>query len=82
MLGCRQKMIMQALEEGCTTKKEIDKRSGEIAFDTRGRQGYPFFPIYGQYDPLFWGDDNYAILKRLIERGLIVRVSRGVYKKV
>ena len=88
MFGCRQKMVMCALnEKGTTTKAEIDARTKEISLFTKGpdalvplgKNGRP--SKYGCYDPYHWANDNGIILKRLIERGCVVRVGRGLYQR-
>jgi len=82
MLGCRQKMIMASFNaEGTTTKAELDGRSKQISLATKGEDTWGHSLAYGQYDRMWWKIDNTFIMKRLIEKGLVVRVSRGVYQK-
>ena len=41
-----------------------------------------FYSRPGSYDEVYWNFDNYLVLKRLIAKGRIARVSRGTYMKL
>jgi len=85
MLGCRQKLLIESFNtEGTTTKAELDERSKQLSLVKFGEAPWNTgngIVFYGGYDRWHWKIDNATILKRLIEKGLIVRVSRGVYRR-
>ena len=96
--GIRERFILRSMEYGVRTKKsDIDERTKqlsllEVGVDKRAmhfvrraatnRYAPSFYSSPGSYDEVYWNFDNFLVLKRLIVKGRIARVSRGTYMKL